>query len=397
MADFDVIVVGASVAGSTCAGLLAREGFKTLLVDKATFPREKICGEGLMPAGARILEDLGVLSRIRRRGRPFSRIRFYLPGHDSLQLDFTEIDPEAQGWVITRHALDAELVDFSAGQPGIQFWQGFQVRGVEVNEAQVQVTGLDDGSARGITARLLIGADGIHSRFHNDFQLRKKKPPLLRFALRALYDGFEEQEGMVEVHCCPGGEAYVAPLGNGAARITLLLGGPVEPAKGPEDLYVRNLRQFPALLERLNGEKPAGEVEGTGPISSQISRCHAERAMLIGDAAGAPDPITGQGMSVALKDAVLAARVAVRQLREDRLSERDLRRYSTMREAHFRPSFELAQFFLFALRHPFLARRAARLIQRNRRLREKVLATAVHSPAIGWLTRMEKMRLLAGI
>ncbi len=79
MAHFDVIVAGAGVAGSTTAALLAQQGSDVLLVERATFPREKICGEGLMPAGADILHKLGILSELQGEGgQAFSGIHFPL-------------------------------------------------------------------------------------------------------------------------------------------------------------------------------------------------------------------------------------------------------------------------------------------------------------------------------
>jgi len=114
MPNFDGIVVGAGVAGSTTAALLARQGFRVLLVEKATFPREKICGEGLMPAGADILHKLGILSELRAQGaQAFSGIHFHLPRDRCLELNFGEVSRTAQGWVVPRTVLDTRLARFA--------------------------------------------------------------------------------------------------------------------------------------------------------------------------------------------------------------------------------------------------------------------------------------------
>ncbi len=128
MANFDGIIVGAGVAGSTTAALLARQGFRVLLVEKATFPREKVCGEGLMPAGADILHKLGILSQLRAQGaQAFSGIRFHLPSDRCLELNFGEISPTAQGWVVPRMILDTRLARFAAQQPGVRLCEAFRV------------------------------------------------------------------------------------------------------------------------------------------------------------------------------------------------------------------------------------------------------------------------------
>ena len=380
MANFDVIVVGASVAGSTTAALLAQQGFHVLLVEKATFPREKVCGEGLMPAGADILQQLGILSELQGEGaQAFSGISFHLPRERCLALDFREVSKTAQGWVVPRLILDTRLARFAAQQPRVQLRQGFRVLSAGTGAKQVEVTGLYQGTLQTHTARLLIGADGIRSRFHNGFLIRRQKRRARRFALRTLYDQLEDTQGVVEVHCCEAGEAYVAPMGNGSARITLLLFGSVHHWRGAElsDLYFEQLSLFPRLFERVKNPHPQGPVESTGPVSLQVSHCHGQRLLLVGDAAGAVDPVTGQGMTVALKDAQLACRVVKERLGEDRLCEQDLSEYTRLRDSYFLPCFTLAQMLLAAVQHPFLGGQTIRALSRHPALRRKVLTMAI--------------------
>jgi 2-polyprenyl-6-methoxyphenol hydroxylase-like FAD-dependent oxidoreductase len=98
--------------------------------------------------------------------------------------------------------------------------------------------------------------------------------------------------------------------------------------------------------------------------------------LLVGDAAGAVDPVTGQGMTVALKDAQLACQILKERLHEDRLSEQDLCEYTRARNGYFRPAFQLAQMLLWAVQHPFLTRQTLKALSRNHALRQKVLKMA---------------------
>ncbi|MEE8462054.1 MAG: NAD(P)/FAD-dependent oxidoreductase [Acidobacteriota bacterium] len=378
MANFDGIVVGAGVAGSTTAALLSRQGFRVLLVEKASFPREKICGEGLMPAGARILDELGILSELRAQGaQAFSGIHFHLPRDRCLELNFGEVSPTAQGWVVPRMILDESLARFAERQPGVQLCEAFRVLSAQTGPSQVEVTGLYQGQLQTHKARLLIGADGIRSRFHNGFGIDRRKRRTRRFALRTSYDQLQGT-GMVEVHCCEAGEAYVAPMGNGSARITLLLFGTPHSPRGAalSDLYFEKLGLFPRLMKRLKSPYPQGPVQSTGAVSLEVSRCHGHRLLLVGDAAGAVDPVTGQGMTVALKDAQLACRFLKERLHEDRLSEQDLGEYTRARNDYFRPAFQLAQMLLWAVQYPFLTRQTLKALSRNRTLRQAVLRMA---------------------
>ena len=379
MAQFDGIVVGAGVAGSTTAALLAQQGFRILLVEKATFPREKVCGEGLMPAGADILHKLGLLSQLRaQRAKAFSGISFYLSPNRCLELNFGEIAQTARGWVVPRMVLDESLARFAAQQPGLQLCEAFQVLSAHTGPKQVEITGLYQGKLQTHRARLLIGADGIRSRFHNGFGIHRLKRRARRFALRASYDQLQGNGDLVEVHCCEAGEAYVAPMDNGAARITLLLFGSAQRKRGAplSDLYFEKLSLFPRVVQRLKSPYPQGPVQSTGAVSLEVSRCHGQRLLLVGDAAGAVDPVTGQGMTVALKDAQLACQVLKERLHEDRLSEQDLGEYTRVRNGYFRPSFRLAQMLLCAVQHPFLGRQTLKTLSRSPILRQKILRMA---------------------
>lgn len=399
MASFDVIVVGAGIAGSTTAALLGQQGFEVLLLERAVFPREKICGEGLMPAGVKILQRLGILHQLQGKGATaFSGIRFHLPNDLHLELDFREVSQTALGWVLPRISLDARLATFAALQPGVQLCQAFEVRSARANVEQVEVTGLYQGRVQMHTAKLLIGADGIRSRFHNGFGIRRLKRRFLRFALRTLYHDFQGSHDRVEVYCSQAGEAYVAPMGNGWARITLLLFGPVSCRGKAElpDFYFENLKRFPRLWEQLKVPYPPRPVESTGPLSLEVSRCHAHRLLLVGDAAGAVDPVTGQGMTVALKDAETVSAL-VSQLPVDRLSEEDLSQYTVRRRSYFTPAFDLSQIVLFAVQHPFIARRMIRALGRNPVLRRKLITMASQLSEENLLNVKDKLHFLLGI
>lgn len=400
MAKVDVIVVGAGLAGSMTAALLGRQGVQVLLLEQATFPRSKICGEGLMPAGAEILRRHGLLDDLKLKGaRPFSGIGFHLPGDINLQLDFLEVSPGACGWVVPRLSLDERIASFAAAQPGVKLYQGFQVRSTQTDKEQAEVTGWYEGKTTTHTARLLVGADGIRSRFHRDFGIRRRQQHSPRFGLSAHYTDLQGIRDRVEVHCSKGGEAFVAPLGEGAARITLLLSGGVRRQGQAElsDYYVANLQRFPRLVARLRSPFPQQAVESAGGVSLDVSRCHARRMLLVGDAAGAVDPITGQGMTVALMDAETASEFLLSRLPQDRLSEDDLSPYTTRRLGYFNPAVGLARLVLFMVQHPFVARRAMKVLSRNPALRERTIRAVSQVSATHALSSRDQWRLFLGL
>ena len=400
MAQVDVIVVGAGVAGSMTAALLGRQGFQVLLLEQATFPRPKMCGEGLMPAGARILQEYGLLEDLKSRGaRSFTAIAFHLPGDLQLELDFREVSPNARGWVVPRVSLDERLASFAADQPGVKLCQDFQVRSACIGKEQAQVTGRHEGRPASHSARLLVGADGIRSRFHHDFGILRRRQLSPRFALGSVFTDLEAAGNRVEVHCSEVGEAYVAPLGKGAARITLLLSGEARRRGRSElsDYYFENLKHFPQLVARLKNPYPEQRVESTAGVSLEVSQCHAPRLLLVGDAAGAVDPVTGQGMTVALKDAKTASEFLRLRLSEDRLSGDDLSPYSALRRRYFNPAVGLAELVLFMVQRPFFARRAVRALSRNPALRRKTIRMVSEVSSTHALNARDKCRFFLGV
>ncbi len=277
MARIDVIVVGAGVANSMTAALLGKQGFQVLLLEQATFPRPMICGKGLMPAGAAILRQYGLLDDLKRLGaQAFSGIGFHLPQGLHLELDFEEVSPGARGWA-ARISLDEQLAAFAAAQPGVSLYQGFQMRSTEISKDRVQVTGRHEGKLLTHSARLLIGADGILSRLHGRAGIRRLPPHSPRFGLGCLYADLEGAGDRVEAHCSPAGEAYAVPLGKGAARITLLLSGQAKRQGQAQlsDFYFENLKHFPQLMTRLKSPYPQQTGQSTPRVGLEVSRCHA--------------------------------------------------------------------------------------------------------------------------
>ena len=297
MTDCDVAVIGAGVAGSVCAGLLGRSGYRVLLVDKATFPRTKICGEGLMPAGRRLLENLGLAEALTEAGaRSFSALRFHLPNQRILELDFSEYPAAPLGCVLARETLDHLLVRFAASQKGVELREGRRLRRARFRRHRVELEIQNADRREVIRARAVVAADGIRSRFRAPGGIRCLSRGSHRFALRRLHDNYAAGARAVDVYCSQEAEAYVAPLSDGRARITLLTDKRVLPrSEGAEHLYENLLARFPEIMERIKTGGHHSQVETTSPVSARFSQCHGDRLILAGDAAGAVDPVTGTG------------------------------------------------------------------------------------------------------
>lgn len=286
----DVAIAGGGPAGLAAAICAGKKNFFSLVLERSTGPADKACGEGLMPSGARELEKLGVHVEESQR---FRGIRYL---QDGLAVEARFRDGDGLG--IRRTVLSRALAD-RARECGAEIRRA-TVQGVRQLADRVELT-TDQGL---VEARLLIAADGLHSPLRRaaglEAPLPKKKIIFFsggpRFGIRRHFE-IEPWSDMVEVHWADRVEAYVTPVGPRSVNVAFL------GEKGSD--FNELLAHFPALRERLAGVPAASEIRGAGPLLQRVRALHSGRMVLLGDAAGYVDAITGQGLSLAFAGAAL--------------------------------------------------------------------------------------------
>jgi len=300
----DVLVAGGGPAGLATAIRAAQAGFATTVVDRRAGVVDKACGEGLMPSAMRSLRALGV----EVPGRAFHGIR-YVDG-----------DRSAEGRFRAGPGLGVRRVDLH---------QALRQRADQVGVRRVTgtVDRIRQGNgwveAAGERARWLVGADGLHSAVRRDLglELPSRHPP--RYGLRRHF-AIEPWTDLVEVHWSAHAEAYVTPVGEGCVGVALLFTGRAS--------YDELLRRFPVLAAHLEGAAPVTAVRGAGPFEQRVRRRVAGRVLLVGDAAGYVDALTGEGINLGLaaSEAAVAALVAGDPLAYEAAWSRLSRRYRTL-------------------------------------------------------------------
>ena len=319
----DVAIAGGGIAGSTLAILLGRLGARVELFERDTFPREKPCGEGLMPAGVAVLERLGLADAI--GGVPLRGIRYHFRGAVASGSFPMRDGALAEGRAQRRAVLDRVLFEAAAATPGVTARTGARVEAPLVEHGRVAGLVVDGAPRR---ARLTVAADGVHSRLRHALGL-DRAPRRHRVGMRAhfrLATGVEI-EPWVDVLVGADHELYVTALPEGEMLVAALadrstLRGPAEPT------YEAWCNAQPFLAARLRGATRLTPLLGRSPLVARARRGWAPGLVLLGDAAGSLDPITGGGMTHALESAELLADYAPRAIDEGDsvLAEFDRRR-----------------------------------------------------------------------
>jgi flavin-dependent dehydrogenase len=390
-AEWEVVVVGAGPAGAATAARLASAGHGVLLLDREAFPRAKPCGECVSPAGVRALRELGALpSVLQEPHAPLVGWRVHPGAAPPFQGTFPVAEP---GLGITRERLDGRLLEH-ARRSGATVRAPARVADlvrVGGRVAGVRLGGEDEGEL--LTARLVVGADGLRSVVVRRLGLVRRAPRLRKLALTAHLLGLSDLDDRGELHVFPWGCVGLAPVGAGEANVTVVVpdSESARVAGGRERYFDDVVRG----VDRLHRAARAGTVLATGPFDWPVRTAIADGALLVGDAAGYYDPFTGQGIYRALKGAELAARAAEDALRRDDLSAASLAGYERERRRAFVPGQRLQRVIEAFVSRPRLLRLAARRLRSRPELADALVAVTGDLLPVRELARARTLARLA--
>lgn len=371
-AVFDAVVIGAGPAGSATAAHLARAGRAVLLCDAARFPRHKICGEFVPPSALRQFSDLGVLPAIEAlRPRRLEGMAVVAPGGTEV---LGRYDPgAARGLSLRRCDLDEALMRH-AGRLGARLLTGWRAAGFERGRDGVfdvtLVPGDRESGPATVRARAIVGADGRNSVVARRLGLRRAEPRHRKWAIMGHYLDVETPADHGEMIVTEYGYCGINPLPGGLANVCIVvdprtMSRPIPGGARLRRFFQERLAGHPLTRRRLARAVPAGALMATGPIACRAARGVADGAILVGDAAGFYDPFTGEGISMALRGAGMAAEVLLKALARGDLGARALEPYEAGRRAAFTRRLRLDRHLQGILARPRLADWVARRLRRD--------------------------------
>ena len=374
--DTDVLIVGAGPGGSAAAYYLARSGLDVTVVDKATFPREKVCGDGLTPRGVRAMLRMG----IDPDDPGFERVvglRVY--SRDArIELRWPQLEgfPD-YGLVRTRHDFD-ELLVRRAEAAGARVYERTEavapvstdgwVTGARVRDAEDRAAPLRD-----VRARFVLAADGAASRFASQAGVRRDATRPLGIAARRYFrverrpgPWFESWLDLWEGDLLLPGYGWLFPVADG----TLNLGaGMLNTFKGFKDISAQRL--FDAFVDMLPPDWDIGEetAEGrvlSGPLPMGFNRTPVAQPglLVLGDAAGIVNPFNGEGIAYAMESAEVAAELVHDALIAARPGIAMM--YPTVLRERYGRYFSMGRGFARAIGHPAIMRTSTRFLLPNR-------------------------------
>ena len=382
MIKTDACIVGAGPGGVATALKLSYLGIPSVLIDKATFPRDKVCGDAISGKVSTLLNRLDPHILERFNQRPIQAgvwgIKFVAPNRKELDIPFRPGSSRnaemAPGYVARRYDFDNFLVEEVRRRDNIRFFEGVAVDGYTRSERGWAISAA--GGELEVDTRMLIVADGAHSAFSRKVAGLEKDLRHHAGAVRAYFSGVGGLDGQpfIELHFIRSvtpGYFWIFPLPEGHANVGLGMRSDILSRRklNLRKTLLEVVEEHPVLRERFKNARLIGEVKGYGlPLGSKQRPISGGHYMLVGDAGHLVDPLTGEGIGNAFYSGFIAAEQLQQCLLANDFSASFLkaydRRVSRVLGSEMRLSYRLQKM----LAYPWLVNWLANIIAGNQRI-----------------------------
>ncbi len=325
MQCYDAVISGAGPAGCSAALFLAAKGHRVLLLDKARFPRDKTCGDGVTAASSSLLEEIGVMEVVKQRLGDLPEIQgvtLSSPAGTVVRGRLLKVKRFSGGdYVIPREMLDDCLVSCVREHPDVIFLDNVAVTSITMDGQRARSLSTSRGDFSG---RVIIGADGSYSPLASQLHLNNTSKEHQGFAIRAYFSKVEGLTDTIEIHydrSIGSGYGWIFPLGEKRANVGVGITSRNMESRKLKRMFEQFIETNPFAVAKLrHARMEPGTLKAYPlPLGSFRGKRSRGNVLLAGDAASFVDPLTGEGIFYALQSGRHAAEAASRAIGEDEL------------------------------------------------------------------------------
>lgn len=341
---YDVIVVGAGPGGAVAAAFMAEWGLDVLLVDKFNFPRDKTCGDGLTPRALAVLARMGLLDDLLPLGYRSRQMVVQAPNGRSITADFPAVRPEIDYMLVTPRLVLDRIILERALAAGATF-RRLRVNGVAPDSTGVTITGSNRGRTATLRAQAVVLATGANVKLLLQMGLLRRQPQVT-LAARAYFKDIQGLNPRIQFYFegvpLPG-YGWIFPLSDTSANVGagyfprrwFTRGLPSTPGKAFDDFI-----HTPAIRSLLGDARMEGPVKGY-PLRTDFAAAptFGRRVLLVGEAAGLVNPLTGEGIDYALESGQIAGRHLVSLFAAGSFLPQDFAAYDRLLRERFQTLF----------------------------------------------------------
>jgi menaquinone-9 beta-reductase len=331
--DCDVLIAGGGPAGSSLAYHLASKGIRVIVAEAGTFPRDKVCGDGVSPVALAEMQRMGITGTTNfQKANEIKRVGLFIRDQKVfIKLTKPENLP-LHARIIPRIQLDGWICE-AAKKAGARYMESVRVTGYTITPGAVRVNLKNGKKQFGLTARVIAGADGSRSTVARQLRGENPSEEYQLLGLRSYYEGVNGPADRVDIYFSEEsfpGIFWLFPKERNGANIGIAMVSKTLPGKPShvKELLLNHIRNNQDIAERIGTGKMNGKIKGW-PITfyNPDSRITGPRQLLAGEAAGLINPLSGDGIQYALLSARWASETLAECVQSDDFSEEALQSY----------------------------------------------------------------------
>ncbi len=330
-----VIVVGGGIGGSSAAFHMKQLGIDVLMLEKDQFPRDKPCGDGVIPAVFPVLRNMGVYDQVVAEGYPSGYIRLYAPDDTYFRMSNTTTleGEEAPMYCIPRYRFD-DMVNKAAVNAGVDYLENFEVTEILMERGQAKgIRGIHNGKAVEIESDMVVLASGSHSMVARQMGFYEENPDYVFYGLRGYFndiEGLEDVEFYYPDKFLPTGYIWLFPTGKTSANVGVFITESALKKTGmtSEELLWEWIGNTHMGHKRLGHAKLIGKLKGWRLPSGKRKPIYAGGVMAVGDAGNMIEQYGGGGIPQAMVAGTIAAQTAKNAIQANDFSKAFMKNYS---------------------------------------------------------------------